>query len=138
MDKEGYVSLDVIGRFNRVRALTHNTAIIRDVSCKSSLLIFLVPVSIFALLSLYSSSHPVLIPLLQSLVGSVIVELDSLQEKLRQRDGWFHWVVTPRNKDFGDFSENSPLSPPYSPLGEVGLDMGQGGSDIAASEVCGD
>lgn len=31
MDKEGYVPLDVIGRFNRVRALTQNVALIKEV-----------------------------------------------------------------------------------------------------------
>jgi hypothetical protein len=31
MDKEGYVPLDVIGRFNRVRALTQSVPLIREV-----------------------------------------------------------------------------------------------------------
>jgi hypothetical protein len=30
--------------------------------------------------------------LLQSLVGSTLVEMDSNNERLRQKEGWFHWV----------------------------------------------
>ena len=30
---------------------------------------------------------------LQSLAGSVLVELDSNSEKLRQKEGWYHWVA---------------------------------------------
>ena len=50
------------------------------------------------------------------------MELDKQQEKLRQREGWFHWVVASQGKASGDFSVESPLSP-YSPSGGVGLGL---------------
>ncbi len=38
------------------------------------------------------SGSPLSFPF-QSLVDSVIIEMDEVNDKLRQREGWFHWVV---------------------------------------------
>lgn len=42
--------------------------------------------------------HSISIPP-QSLFGSVLVELDSNKKKLRQKEGWYHWVVAPQEAE---------------------------------------
>lgn len=61
----------------------------------------------------------------QSLVGSVLVELDSGSEKLRQKEGWVHWVSaaqegTESSTDTGYSTTSSAGGPEYSILGVPG------------------
>lgn len=81
MDEEGFVPLTVIGRFNRVRALTQDVPLIKEVSW-ILLVVNSVTVGSF----------------LQSLTNSEVIEMHSAGEKLRQKNGWERWVFAGREQ----------------------------------------
>lgn len=58
------------------------------------------------------------------------MELDKNQEKLRQKEGWFHWVVQGRT---GELSVGSPVSP-FSPS-MVAATGSSGSASVAPSDT---
>ncbi len=76
MDKDGFVPVTVIVRFNRVRALTQDTALIKEVSLTAP------------------HSAVFLITPPQSLDGSEVVEMADSGDRLRQKVGWQRWIFT--------------------------------------------
>ncbi len=57
-------------------------------------------------------------------MGSVFIELDPTKERLRQREGWYHWVVASQEgvggAGGGDSSVSSPTYPPMAMTGAMG------------------
>lgn len=80
MDGEGYVPLSVVGRFNRVRALTQDLNLIKEVGMEQT------PRGLYFVVIMW---HPVI----QALLTSDVVELASSGDRIRQRVGWVKWIV---------------------------------------------
>lgn len=125
MDKDGFVPLDVIGRFNRVRALTQNVQLIKEVRMAPHVLLARPRTCRF---------HVHFFLCAQSLLGSVLVELDGKKEKLRQKEGWRYWVVAPQEGG----NNADPSAPQPSPLGPGVPSSSGGGGQDDLSLVAGD
>ena len=61
----------------------------------------------------------------------MLIELDPRKERLRQREGWYHWVVAPQEGG-GDSTVTSPTYPPSAVPGGGGVVVG---SDKGAPQV---
>ena len=85
MDSEGYVPLTVVGRFNRVRALTQDIGLIKEVGGGThthTMHILCTCVTLFNSLFHFR----------QAMQHSDVVEMSSYGDRIRQKEGWIKWL----------------------------------------------